>query len=172
MIIRFGRPTPWRSIIVGLIFGVGSTLVGSAFSLVGSHPENTPLMLIFLAIPAIATPLLIGFNQYAEFDQRTGLISINGATPVPLTHITWTRTMTNQWSFSSLELGTGRQRTERFMVANGPFGNPRVERDGVRHLLPYTGLPRRGVPHHDSPASPHDGPTLDEVMAFAHERLR
>lgn len=172
MIIRFGQPMPWRGIIVSLILGVGATLVGSAFSLVGSHPEHTPLMLMFLAIPAIMIPVLIGFNQYAEFDQRTGLIRINGAAPVPLTHIVWSRVMTNQWSFSSLELGTGPSRRERFMVANGPFGSPRAERDWVRYLLPYTGLPRQGVPHQAPPDNPYSGPGLERTTAFAHERLR
>ncbi|XUK60451.1 hypothetical protein ABMA10_00605 [Plantibacter sp. RU18] len=60
MVIRFGRPTPWRGIIIGLIFGVGIVLVGSVFSLVDSHPERTPLMLMFLGIPAVLTPVLIG----------------------------------------------------------------------------------------------------------------
>jgi hypothetical protein len=172
MIVRFGRPMPWRGIIMGLIFGVGMTLVGAVFSLLSSHPENTPLMLMFLIIPAVTTPVLIVFNQYAEFDERTGLIRINGAAPVPLTHIVWARAMTNQWSFSILELGTGPRRSERFVVSNGPFGSPRSEREWIRHLLPYTGLPRDGAPPQVLPVSRHWSESLEKAIAFAHERLR
>lgn len=172
MIVRFGRPIPWHGISVGLVIGLGGTLIGTAIALLGSHPERIPFVLLFLILPAILTPLLIGLNQYAEFDQRTGLIRINGADPVPLSHITHARTMIFR-GVSTLDLGTGPRRAERFIVANGLFGSPRIERDGVRHLLPYTGLPRRGHWPRDSFSTRHLGAaSLEEATVFAHELLR
>lgn len=171
-LVRFGRPTPWRGIIASLIMGVGVTLIGSVFAIVSPHPEHTPLMLMFLLIPALAIPLLIAFNQYAEFDQRTGLVSINGAAPVPLGHITRARTRVFR-GVSNLDLGTGPGRKERFIVANGPFGSPRVERDWIRHLLPYTGLPRQGYPPPVTFGTVHmHSETFEDVTAFAHQRLK
>lgn len=171
-IVRLGRPTPWRGIIVSLIMGVGMTVVGTVFALFSSHPENTPLLLMFLLIPAIVIPLLIALNQYAEFDPQTGLISINGAAPVPLARIDRVRTMTHR-GVSSIDLGVGPTRKERFMVANGPFGSPRVERDWVRHLLPYTGLPRRGETlGYAFTTRSLRSETLEDALVFAHEWLK
>lgn len=171
-VVRLGRPTPWRGIIVSLSIGVGMTLIGSAFALFSSHPENTPLLLMFLLIPAIVIPLLIVLNQYAEFDPQTGLISINGAPPVPLGRIDRARTMTFR-GVSTLDLGVGPTRKERFIVANGPFGSPRIERDWVRHLLPYTGLPRRGQMLANAFSTRHlRSATLEDATVFAHEWLK
>lgn len=171
-IVRLGRPTPWRGINASLILGVGSTLIGTVFALVGPHPELTWLMLMFLLIPAVVIPLLIMLNQYAEFDPRTGLIRINGATPVPLSHITRARTMVFR-GVSTLDLGTGPSRKERFIVANGLFGSPRIERDWVRYLLPYTGLPRQGHPS-QNPLSVMrmSSATFEDATVFAHEWLK
>lgn len=171
-LVRFGRPTPWRGIIASVIMGVGVTLIGSVFALLSAHPEHTPLMLMFLLIPGLAIPLLIVFNQYAEFDPQTGLISINSATPVPLAHITRARTGVFR-GVSTLDLGTGPSRKARFIVANGPFGSPRVERDWIRHLLPYMGLPRQGYPPTGTFGTMHVySATFEDVAAFAHQRLK
>lgn len=171
-VVRLGRPTPWRGIIVSLIMGVGATAVGSIFALFSSHPEHTPLLLLFLLIPVIVIPLLIVLNQYAEFDPQTGLIRINGAPPVPLSRIDRARTMTFR-GVSTLDLGIGPTRKERFIVANGPFGSPRIERDWVRHLLPYTGLPRRGHVLGDAFSTRHlRSATLEDATVFAHEWLK
>lgn len=127
---------------------------------------------MFLLIPAITIPLLLGLNQYAEFDPRTGLIRINGATPLPLSRIDRAITSTFR-GVSVLDLGTGPSRKERFTVANGPFGNSRFERDWARHLLPYTGLPRQTVDNRNpSHATSVYSATLEDTTAFAYERLR
>ncbi|WP_157439027.1 hypothetical protein [Agreia sp. Leaf244] len=171
-LVRFGRPTPWRGMVVSLVLGIGATLVGTVFGLLSAHPEHTPLMLMFLLIPAIVIPLLIGLNQYAEFDQRSGLIRINGGEAQPLSSIVLARTMIFR-GVSTLDLGTGPGRRERFIVANGPFGSPRVERDWVRHLLPYTGLPRRGTMPPDAFGTRHlRSATLEDATVFAHEWLK
>lgn len=171
-IVRLGRPTPWRGIITSLVMGVGATAIGMMFALFSSHPEHAPLLLMFLLIPAIVIPCLIGLNQYAEFDPQTGLISINGAAPVPLARIDRARTRTFR-GVSSIDLGVGPTRKQRFMVANGPFGSPRVERDWVRHLLPYTGLPRRGQMLGAGIGTENLGSeNLEEVQVFAHEQLK
>jgi hypothetical protein len=170
-VVRIGRPTPWRSITVSLAIGGGAALIGAVPALLGPHPENTPLLLLFLLIPAAVIPIQIWQNSYAEFDPRTGLISISGAAPVPLAHITYARTMMFR-GVSTLYLGVGPERTQRFLVANGPFGNPRIERDWVRHLLPYTGLLRRGdLPDPYSTTSVR-GATFEETAIFARDYLK
>ncbi|MHC9044330.1 hypothetical protein ACYX8G_07110 [Microbacterium saperdae] len=171
-IIRLGRPTPWRGIITSLVMGAGATVIGMLLALFSSHPENAPLLLLFLLLPAIVIPCLIALNQYAEFDPQTGLISVNGTAPVPLSRIDRARTRTFR-GVSSIDLGTGPTRKERFMVANGPFGSPRVERDWVRHLLPYTGLPRRGQMLDAGIGTENLGSeTLEDVQIFAQESLK
>lgn len=119
----------------------------------------------------IAIPLLIRLNQYAEFNPQTGLISINGAPPVPLSRIDRARTTTFR-GVSTLDLGVGPTRKERFFVANGPFGSPRVERDLVRHMLPHTGLPRHEQVRANAVSTPDPhSVTLEEATIFAWEWL-
>jgi len=171
-VIRFGRPTPWWGIITSLTIGVGSTLIGLVLAFLSPHPENAPVLLLFLLIPAVVASLLIGLNQYAEFNPQTGLISINGAAAVPLARIDRARTRTFR-GVSSIDFGIGPTRKERFMVANGPFGSPREERDWVRRLLPYTGLPRRGqVLGYAFSVRDLGSATLEDTLVFANEWLK
>ncbi|WP_430592812.1 hypothetical protein [Humidisolicoccus flavus] len=171
-IVQFGRPTPWRGIIVSCLIGGGATLLGTVFGLLSPHPEHTPLMLMFLLIPLTVAPLLIVLNRYAEFDVQTGLIRINGAPPVPLTHITHAKTMVFR-GVSSLDLGTGPKRNDRFIVANGLFGSPKIEREWIRRLLPHMGLPRQGFwPDHWWQTRQVSAASSEEAITFAHEWLK
>lgn len=169
-LVRFGRPVPWRGIIASAGLGVGMTMVTVMVSVLRGYFDGILLLLVFLLFPVVVSPILIAINTYATFDARTGLISINDAAPVPLAHVTQARTMTTR-GVATLYLGTGPTRTERFFVANGPFGSPRVERDWVRHLLPYTGLPRSGV-HPDEFGTRHvRQASFEEASVFAHRWL-
>ncbi|MFK4761200.1 hypothetical protein ACI3KS_09740 [Microbacterium sp. ZW T5_45] len=169
-IVRFGRPVPWRGIIASMGIGAGMALFTALLGILSGRFHGSLLLLLFLLIPVVVSPILIAINTFATFDPQTGLISINGAAPVPLAHVTQARTMTTR-GVATLYLGTGPTRAERFFVANGPFGSPRVERDWVRHLLPYTGLPRSGV-HPDEFGTRHvRQASFEEASVFAHRWL-
>lgn len=173
-LVLFGRPTPWRGIWASVIIALLLIVGFGAFSLQSAHPELTPMVLMFLLLPAVTIPLLIGLNQYAVVDRRTWLVSINGGQPRPLSHLTHCRVNTFR-GVNTIELGYTDRRKDRFIVSShSPFASPRIERDWVRHLLPHTGLPRD--PHSrlsvafESPYEKHA--TLEQAQHFAHEYLK
>lgn len=173
-LIPFGRPRPWRGIWASVIIALALIVGFGIFSLQSAHPELTPMVLMFLLLPAVTIPLLIGFNQYAVVDRRTWLVSINGGEQRPLSHLTHCRVNTFR-GVASIELGYSDRRRDRFMVSShSPFTSPRIEREWVRYLLPYTGLPRD--PHSrlsvafGSPFEKHA--TLEQAQHFAHEYLK
>lgn len=172
--VRFGRPTPWRGIWASVIIAAVLILVFGTISLRSAHPELTPMILMFLLLPAVTIPLLIGLNQYAVVDRRTWLVSINGGQPRPLSHLTHCRVNTFR-GVKTIEIGYSDRRKDRFIVSSqSPFASPRIERDWVRYLLPYTGLPRdpssRLDTVLDAPYAKHA--TLEQAQHFAHEYLK
>lgn len=163
-LILFGRPTPWRGIWGSVIMAAALIIGVGTFGLLGSHPELTPMVLMFLLLPAIAIPLLIAVNRYAVVDRRTWLVSVNGGQPRPLADLRYCRFGTFR-GVSTIELGYSNLRKDRFIVSShSPFASPRIERDWVRYLLPYTGLPRS--------ADGSLGATLEQAQRFAHEDLK
>ena len=117
-------------------------LVFGGIALTGNHPEQAPLLRLFLLLPAIVIPATIALNQYAEVDTATWLVRVNGGEPRPLAQLTHC-TVNVFRGVCTLTIGYSDHRRDRFSVSsNTPFGSPRVERDWMRYLLPYTGLPR------------------------------
>ena len=173
-LVLFGRRTPWRgiwgSVIMGFTLSIGLGLI----SLRSPHPELAPMLLMFLLIPAITIPLLIAFNRYAVVDRRTWPVSINGGPPRPLSHLTHCRIRTFR-GVNTIELGYTDRLKDRFIVSSfSPFASPRIERDWVRYLLPYTGLPRDPRSRLSAPfGSPYEShATLEQAQQFAYEYLK
>lgn len=165
-LVRFGQRVPIRTIVASVLIAVGVILLLVVISFASGRVEQIPYALFFLTIPGIIAPLSIVFNQYAEFDRGTGLISINGSAPRPLMDITYCTTDTSR-GVCTINLGFGPRRSEQFSVSsNTPFGNPRVERDWVRHLLPHMGLPPETGP------STGRSETRDDAQRFAHDWLK
>lgn len=172
--VLFGRPTPWRGIWSSVILALALMIGFGIFGLQSVHPELTPMVLMFLLLPAVAIPLLVGLNQYAVVDQRTWLVSVNGGPPRPLSHLTHCRVNTFR-GVNTIELGYSDHRKDRFIVSSfSPFASPHIEREWVRYLLPYTGLPRDPNSHLSvalgSPYEKHA--TLEQAQHFAHEYLK
>lgn len=173
-LILFGRPTPWRGIWGSVIMGFTLSIGFGLISLRSPHPELAPMLLIFLLIPTIAIPLLIAFNRYAVVDRRTWLVSINGGQPRPLSHLTHCRVRTFR-GVNTIELGYTSRFKDRFIVSSfSPFASPYIEREWIRYLLPYTGLPRDPQSRLSAPfGSPYEShATLEQAQHFAHEYLK
>lgn len=87
-------------------------------------------------------PALIWSNTYAVLDTVNWRISMNGGEFRLIGHITFASIFFFR-GVSTLTIGFSKERSQRVAVSgNTPFGAPRVEREWVRYILPYTGLPR------------------------------
>lgn len=149
-------------------------LVFGTMALVGKHPEQAPLVLMFLLLPAAVIPATVALNQYAEIDTATWLVRVNGGEPRPLAHLTHC-TVNVFRGVCTLAIGYSDSRRDRFTVSSStPFGSPRSERDWMRYLLPYTGLPRDPDSTFSAPlGSPYyRHATLEQAQTFAQEWLK
>ena len=141
-IVRIGRRVPLPGILFCLGLAAALMLATAIVMVAAGRPEQLPIVLAFLLIPAIGVPPLVLLNTFAEYDQATGLISINGRPGIPLAAITYGGVSTAQ-GVASLTLGTGPARRDRFTVSSRTLlSSPRRERDWVRSILPSTGLQR------------------------------
>ena len=173
-VIRIGRRVPYRAILMSL--GIAAVLMvwfGYA-ALTGDHPQQTPFILMFLLFPLGVAATMIPLNQYAEIDPTTWLVRVNGGEPHPLAHLTHC-TVNEFRGVRTLTIGYSDRRRDRFAVSSHtPFGSPRVERDWIRYLLPYTGLPRDPTSRLrevlGTTYARHA--TLEQAQTFAHEWLK
>lgn len=173
-IVRIGHRTPTRTIWSSCTITAVLIAVFGTQALLGAHPQQAPLVLMFLLLPAIAIPAVIALNTSAEINTGTWLVSINGGTPRPLAELRYC-TVNVFRGVCTLSIGFGPSRRERVMVSSHtPFGSPLVERDWIRYLLPYTGLPRDPNSTLSAPlGSPYEKhATLEQALAFAHEYLK
>lgn len=173
-LIHFGSRIPWRGIWASIIMAAVLIVGFGIFSLGGSHPELTWMVSMFLLIPLLAIPLLIAFNQYAVVDRRTWLISINGGEWRPLSFITHCRVNVSR-GINTMEFGYTDRRKDRFMVSSfTPFASPFIEREWVRYLLPYMGLPRDPNSRLSEAfgAAYEKHATMEQAQHFAYEYLK
>lgn len=173
-VVRFGRRFPARAVWGSVIISAALIVGFGAFAILGNHPEQAPLVLVFLLLPAVVIPASIALNQYAELDTVNWTIRINNGPPRPLADLTHC-TVGIFRGVCTLAIGYSEKRSERFVVSsNSPFASPRIERDWTRYLLPLTGLPRE-------PGTQVDprrvitfarNATLEQAQSFAHELLK
>lgn len=173
-VIRIGRRVPYRPILVSI--GIAAVLIlgFGAQALTSTHPENAPILLLFLLLPVVVAATMIPLNQYAEIDPTTWLVRVNGAEPRPLADLTHC-TVNEFRGARTLTIGYSDRRRDRFTVSSHtPFGSPRVERDWIRYLLPYTGLPRDPTSRlSEALGTAYDRhATLEQAQTFAHEWLK
>lgn len=173
-LVRFGRRVPVRSIVSSFIVaGALMVIVGGVIVMAG-HAALWPFVLCFLLIPAITVPALMLLNTYAEFDPATGMISVNGRQATPLAALTWCNSSTFR-GVNTLTIGYGPGRRDTFGVSSQtPFGSPRIERDWMRFILPFTALPRDPSAPVENRwgASANESVTFEQALWFAANVLR
>lgn len=127
------------------------------------------MVLMFLLLPAVAIPLLVGLKQYAVDDQRAWLVSVDGGPPSaePPDALSCEQFR----GVSTIELGYSDRRKDRFIVSSfSPFANPHIEREWVRYLfLPRDSCSRLSVAL-GSPYEKHA--TLEHAQHHAHAYLK
>ena len=173
-VIRIGRRVPYSAILSSISIAAVLMVGFGVPALAGKHPEHAPLLLLFLLIPVIVAATMIPLNQYAEIDPTTWLVRVNGGEPRPLAHLTHC-TVNEFRGVRTLTIGYSDRRRDRFAVSSHtPFGSPRVERDWIRYLLPYTGLPRDPTSRlSEAFGTAYDRhATLEQAQTFAHEWLK
>ena len=173
-LVRFGRRIPVRGIIGTVIITGAGMLLVVVPALVFGRPELVPFALLFLLIPVITIPVLMLLNTFAEFDPATGMISVNGRAATPLAALTWCNYTIFRGTVT-FDIGYGPRRTDRFGVSSqSPFASPRIERDWMRFILPFTGLRRDPTGPQRNPwgAAGNESVTFEQAVAFSVEQLQ
>ena len=173
---QIGSPSIARDVVQSLTFSaviLAITLVSLFFANAERFTTQWWVALIAPAIlSAIAIPARAASNTWAVVDTTQWLISINGGAFRPLAEIRYAYTMTFR-GVSTLTLGFS-DREKFALSAFTPWFSKKADREFVKYLLPYTGIP------HDAAQIPSTrgalgmsttGTTLPEAIAFADANL-
>mgnify|MGYP006342513261 CR=1 FL=1 len=172
--VHFGRRIPVRGIVSTFIVTGAVMLFVTVLTLVFGRPELAAFALLFLLIPVIAVPAIVLLNTFAEFSPATGMISVNGRAATPLAALIWCNYTTFRGTVT-FDIGYGPRRTDRFGVSSqSPFASPRIERDWMRFILPFTGLRRDPTGPQRNPwgAAGNESVTFEQAVAFSVEQLQ